>query len=65
MGRTGVLLTNIGTPDEPTPEALDRYLRQFLMDEFVLDMPFWKRWLLVNRVIVPRRKHLGRALSKD
>lgn len=57
MGRTGVLLTNIGTPDEPTPEALGRYLRQFLMDEFVLDMPFWKRWLLVNRVIVPRRKH--------
>src|SRR5688572_27382144 len=57
MGRTGVLLTNIGTPDEPTPEALARYLRQFLMDEYVLDMPFIKRWLLVNRVIVPRRKH--------
>jgi ferrochelatase len=57
MGRTGVLLTNIGTPDEPTPEAVGRYLREFLMDEFVLDMPFIKRWLLVNRVIVPRRKH--------
>ena len=57
MTRTGVLLTNIGTPDEPTPEALARYLRQFLMDEYVLDMPFIKRWLLVNRIIVPRRKH--------
>ena len=57
MGRTGVLLTNIGTPDEPTPEAVGRYLREFLMDEFVLDMPFIKRWLLVNRIIVPRRKH--------
>ena len=57
MTRTGVLLTNIGTPDEPTPEALGPYLRQFLMDEYVLDMPFIKRWLLVNRVIVPRRKH--------
>src|ERR1051325_8841662 len=57
MGRTGVLLTNIGTPDEPTPEAVGRYLREFLMDEYVLDMPFVKRWLLVNRVIVPRRKH--------
>ena len=57
MGRTGVLLTNIGTPDEPTPEAVSRYLREFLMDEYVLDMPFVKRWLLVNRVIVPRRKH--------
>ena len=38
MGRTGVLLTNIGTPDEPTPEAVGRYLREFLMDEYVLDM---------------------------
>lgn len=57
MTRTGVLLTNIGTPDEPTPDALARYLRQFLMDEYVLDIPFIKRWLLVNRIIVPRRKH--------
>ena len=57
MGRTGALLINIGTPDNPTPEAVGRYLREFLMDEYVLDMPFLKRWLLVNRVIVPRRKH--------
>ena len=57
MTRIGVLLTNIGTPDEPTPEALARYLREFLMDEYVLDMPYIKRWLLVNRIIVPRRKH--------
>jgi len=57
MGRTGVLLINIGTPDDPTPEAVGRYLREFLMDGYVLDIPFIKRWLLVNRVIVPRRKH--------
>jgi ferrochelatase len=57
MDRTGVLLINIGTPDDPTPETVGRYLREFLMDEYVLDMPFMKRWLLVNRVIVPRRKH--------
>jgi len=56
MNRIGVLLTNIGTPDEATPEAVGRYLRQFLMDEYVLDMPYLKRWLLVNRIIVPRRK---------
>src|ERR1043166_1347631 len=57
MGRTGVLLINIGTPDDPTPEAVGRYLREFLMDGYVLDMPFLKRWLPVNRVIVARRKH--------
>jgi len=56
MSRTGVLLINIGTPDAPTPEAVGKYLREFLMDAYVLDMPFLKRWLLVNRVIVPRRK---------
>jgi protoporphyrin/coproporphyrin ferrochelatase len=56
MARIGVLLINIGTPDEPTPEAVGRYLREFLMDGYVLDMPYLKRWLLVNRIIVPRRK---------
>jgi protoporphyrin/coproporphyrin ferrochelatase len=56
MIRTGVLLINIGTPDAPTPEAVGKYLREFLMDGYVLDMPFFKRWLLVNRVIVPKRK---------
>jgi ferrochelatase len=56
MARTGILLINIGTPDEPTPEAVGRYLREFLMDGYVLDMPYLKRWLLVNRIIVPRRK---------
>ncbi|HKP36816.1 MAG TPA: ferrochelatase [Pyrinomonadaceae bacterium] len=57
MNRTGVLLINIGTPDDATPEAVGRYLREFLMDGYVLDMPYIKRWLLVNRIIVPRRKH--------
>jgi protoporphyrin/coproporphyrin ferrochelatase len=57
MNRTGVLLINIGTPDEATPKAVGRYLREFLMDGYVLDMPFVKRWLIVNRIIVPRRKY--------
>jgi ferrochelatase len=57
MDRIGVLLINVGTPDDATPEAVGKYLRQFLMDGRVLDMPFMKRWLLVNRIIVPRRKY--------
>ena len=56
MKRTGVLLINLGTPDEPTPEAVGRFLREFLMDEFVLDVPTPLRWFLVNVIIVPRRK---------
>jgi len=54
---TGVLLINLGTPDAPTPEAVGRYLREFLMDPFVINMPAPLRWFLVNVLIVPRRKH--------
>ncbi len=57
MSSVGVLLINLGTPDEPTPEAVGRYLRQFLMDGFVIDIPKPLRWFLVNVMIVPRRKH--------
>lgn len=37
--RTGVLLINLGTPDAPTPEALKPYLRQFLSDRRVVELP--------------------------
>ena len=56
MKRIGVLLINLGTPDAPTPAAVGRYLREFLMDGFVIDVPKPLRWFLVNVMIVPRRK---------
>jgi ferrochelatase len=56
LKKIGVLLINLGTPDAPTPEAVGRYLRQFLMDGFVIDVPKPLRWFLVNVMIVPRRK---------
>jgi protoporphyrin/coproporphyrin ferrochelatase len=54
---TGVLLINLGTPDAPTPDAVGKYLREFLMDPFVIDVPAPLRWFLVNVAIVPRRKY--------
>src|SRR6267143_141535 len=56
LNRIGVLLINLGTPDAPTSEAVGRYLREFLMDGFVIDVPKPLRWFLVNIMIVPRRK---------
>jgi protoporphyrin/coproporphyrin ferrochelatase len=56
VNRIGVLMINLGTPDAPTPEAVGRYLREFLMDGFVIDVPRPLRWFLVNVMIVPRRK---------
>lgn len=53
--RRGVLFINLGTPDAPDAAAVGRYLRQFLMDGRVLDMPTPARWMLVNLVIVPTR----------
>ena len=39
--RVGVLLVNLGTPDEPTPSAVRRYLAQFLTDPRVIEIPPW------------------------
>lgn len=38
-GRVGVLLVNLGTPDAPTPSAIRRYLREFLSDRRVVEIP--------------------------
>ena len=55
---TGVLITNLGTPDEPTTPALRRYLAEFLWDPRIVDIsrPLW--WLILHGVILrfrPRR----------
>lgn len=49
--RFGVLLINLGTPDSPRTSHVRRYLREFLMDKRVIDIPFISRWLLVNLII--------------
>lgn len=58
----GVILMNLGTPDRPDPASVGRYLREFLMDELVIDIPAPLRALLVHGLIVPRRKHASAAL---
>jgi ferrochelatase len=51
----GLLLVNLGSPEAPTPEAVSPYLREFLMDPDVIDIPGILRWPLVHWLIVPRR----------
>lgn len=46
--KTGILLANLGTPDAPTPEAVKRYLRQFLSDTRVVDTPRLLWWPLLR-----------------
>ena len=57
----GLLLVNVGTPDEPTPPAVRRYLREFLGDGRVIDIhPVW-RTLLLNLIILPLRPRRSAA----
>ena len=53
--KTGVLIINLGTPDSPSVPDVRKYLREFLMDERVIDIPFWRRFLLINLIIAPFR----------
>ena len=46
---------NLGTPDEPSTEAVRRYLREFLMDPRVLDVAWPIRWAIVHATILPKR----------
>ncbi len=53
--KKGVLLVNLGTPDEPTRGAVYRYLKQFLLDRRVIDISWLGRNLLVRGIIAPFR----------
>ena len=53
--KTTVLLINLGTPDSPTTRDVRSYLKQFLNDPRVVDLPWLVRKILVNLIIVPFR----------
>jgi len=53
--RTGVLLIQLGTPESPSVADVRHYLREFLGDRRVLDMPRLPHWLLLHLVILPFR----------
>ncbi len=56
--RVGVLIANLGTPDAPEPGPLRRYLKQFLSDPRIVELPRLLWWLILHGVILnirPRR----------
>jgi protoporphyrin/coproporphyrin ferrochelatase len=58
VAKTGILLANLGTPDAPTAAALRPYLKQFLSDPRVVEIPRWIWWFILNGIILnsrPRR----------
>ena len=51
----GILLVNLGTPDSPQVPDVRKYLKEFLLDERVIDIPAISRHLLVRGIIAPFR----------
>ncbi len=59
--KTGILLTNLGTPDAPTSKALKPYLKEFLSDPRVIELPklIWIFILNIILLIRPRRSAIN------
>ena len=53
--RIGLLIANLGTPDAPEAPALRRYLKQFLSDPRVVEIPRLVWWLILNGIILNTR----------
>src|SRR5210317_2515376 len=51
----GALLVNLGSPDSTEVKDVRTYLDEFLMDERVIDIPYWKRFLLIKGIILNTR----------
>ncbi|MGD1847137.1 MAG: ferrochelatase [Salibacteraceae bacterium] len=65
MAKTGVLLINLGTPDDPSVGKVRKYLFQFLNDPRVIDLPWLARAILVNLIIVPFRSFGSSKIYKE
>lgn len=57
----GVLLVNLGSPESPTSKDVKPYLDEFLMDKYVIDVPFLLRALLVRGIILRKRPEKSAA----
>lgn len=53
--KNGILLVNLGSPVAPTTAAVRRYLREFLSDPRVVDLPKFFWWIILNLIILPFR----------
>jgi len=62
--KIGILITNLGTPEAPTKQALKPYLKQFLSDPRVVEVPKLIWWFVLNGVILNiRPKRSAQAYS--
>ncbi|MBC7415639.1 MAG: ferrochelatase [Herminiimonas sp.] len=55
LPKTAIVLINLGTPDAPTSSAVRRYLKEFLSDPRVVEIPRAVWWMILNCIILPLR----------
>ena len=63
--RIGVLLVNLGTPEAPTKQALRPYLKQFLSDPRVIELPRLKWWFVLNGLVLNTRPKRSAEAYKE
>lgn len=63
--KIGVLLLNLGTPDAPTKQALKPYLKQFLSDPRVVEVPRLIWWFILNGIILNVRPKRSAAAYSE
>jgi protoporphyrin/coproporphyrin ferrochelatase len=64
-GAIGVLVLNLGTPDAPTAKAVRPYLREFLSDPRVIELPKWKWLPVLYGIVLTRRPKKSAELYKS
>ena len=62
--RIGIIVTNLGTPDAPEPGALRKYLKQFLSDPRIVELPRLLWWFILHGVILNIRPKRSAANYK-
>ncbi|WP_425071466.1 ferrochelatase [Sagittula sp. S175] len=65
MGKVGILLANLGTPDGHDYWSMRRYLSEFLSDQRVIDYPKWKWQPLLQTVILAKRPFTSGAAYRS
>ena len=64
-GKTGFLLVNLGTPDGTDTKSMRRYLKQFLSDRRVIEVPRLLWWIILNGIILNvRPRKSGEAYAR-
>lgn len=65
FGKVGILLVNLGTPDDLSTASVRRYLKEFLSDSRVVEIPKPIWWLILNGIILNvRPKKSAAAYAK-